>query len=307
MDELDKRLIAELRIDPRRSNSRLAQNISTTEYSVRKRINNLVTSGELVFIASPDLKRFGYTTSAYLGIKVNKPANLKVISNELCASPQLHFVARCDGFADFFVRGIFNSTDELAKFISKFLGNIDGISQVEVLVELKLLKRNFLIQRHISPLNNLKTDICFDDIDRQLVLELQKDCRAPLKTLAGKLNIGKTTIHRRIKHLITSGTIVLTAITTKIGLGYIEECFMGIETELQDIESVAATITNHPQVGTVGIVSGSVPLVVSLFATSSKNLLNIIDDEITQTNGVKRIKWLIHTKVLKRTFSWLQA
>jgi hypothetical protein len=82
---------------------------------------------------------------------------------------------------------------------------------------------------------------------------------------------------------------------------------MRIDTELQDIESAAATITNHPKLGTVGIFSGSVPLVVSLFATSSKNLLNIIDDEITQTSGVKRIKWLIHMKVLKRTFSWLQA
>jgi DNA-binding Lrp family transcriptional regulator len=308
MDELDKRLISQIQSDPRRSSARLAEDLGLTEYSIRKRINHLVSAGELIFTALPDLKRFGYTTSCYFGIKVNKPSKFQTIGEQLCSSPYLHFVAHCEGFTDFFVRGNFNSTDALANFVTKHLSNIDGISHVDIMVELKLIKRNFriLCQDANKTETSTKVDIVIDNTDRQLILELQKDCRAPLKKLAGIFNMGKTTVHRRIKHLVASKAIELTAIPDKVSLGYTEECFMGIDTELMELDNVASVIARYPQVGTVGIYSGPTQLIVAVFAASSDDLSNFVNQEISLIPGIRRVDWLIHMNILKRTFSWLQ-
>ena len=309
MDNLERQLILELQAGPRKSSARLAKDLGVTEYSIRKKINHLASSGRLIFTALPDLKRFGYTTGSFFGIKVNKPSSLNTIAEQLCLSPQLHFVARCEGFTDFFVRGNFKSNDDLANFISGFLGNLEGISHVDTMVELKLIKRNFKVLDTCT--SNVAaspdTDIAIDNVDRELILELQKDCRVSLKELAQIFNMGKTTMHRRIKNLISSRIIELTAIPNMVSLGYVEEFFMGIDTELNGLERVAAAIAKYPQVGTVGIYSGQTQLVVSVLAASSNDLITLVNEEISQIPGIKRVDWLISVNVLKRAFSWLQS
>jgi len=61
----------------------------------------------------------------------------------------------------------------------------------------------------IRNLNKVRTDSYpnLDDLDRRVIVELQKDCRAPLVNLARKLGTSKSTVHYRISRLEKEGVI----------------------------------------------------------------------------------------------------
>jgi len=309
MDELDHKLLAELQAEPRKSSARLAKSLGITESMVRRRIEHLISSINLVFTALPDMRKFGYLTSAYIAIRTNQPSKFSVIAEQLCQLPSLRFVCSCDGFADFFVRGDFLSNESLASFITCDLGKIDGISNVDNIILLNQVKRTFGYAENRDENQtraSQKVNVGIDDIDRHLIFELQKNSRAPLKQLAQQLDISKPTAYRRIKKLVNSNIIRLAALPDFRKMGYQTESFFGIEAKLSDVDSITKSIAMHPQVGFVGICSGPTQIITGIFATSPEAASYLATRELARKEGVIRINWIINFNVLKRTYSWLQ-
>jgi DNA-binding Lrp family transcriptional regulator len=310
MDELDRRLIIELQANPRKSNARLAKSLGIAEHTVSKRIKHFVSLDELIFTALPDMKRFGYPTSAYIGLKITQNTRSFAIAEQLCQSPDLRWVSTCEGFADLIIRGEFTSDEELADFVTDYLGNIEGISRIDTMVELKKVKRrtfSSLRNRDATRMTAQQTgDIVIDAVDRRLILELQKDSRAPLKKLAQTVDMSEMTVSRRIKNLVASGAIELTAILNTSKSGYPAHGIIGIEAEIPELARVAESIACHPQISFVGIYSGPVQIIAGIHASSPEDFLYLVTQELVKTEGIIRLDLLIHSKVFKQVFSWLQ-
>jgi DNA-binding Lrp family transcriptional regulator len=309
MDELDRNLLVELQTDPRKSNSRLAKSLGITEPTVRRRIEHLVSSAELVFTALPDLKWFGYQTSAYLGIKVKEPSIIPVVAEQLCRFEHIRAVTICEGSIDILVGGDFRSNEELSNFITDQLMHINGIVQVDTMVELRSIKRRAFGRIDNRYMTQTKTNqtgrFTVDDIDRRLVLELQKNSRAPLKKIARTLGISNPTVHRHIKALVESGAVELTAITNIAKIQYPVNGFIGIEVENIKLDTVIEVISQHTQVQYAGIFSGPVQLLAAVYAPTPDDLSYLVYHVIAQTKGVRRIAWLIRVHTVKRNFSWI--
>ena len=308
LDELDNKLLLELQRDPRKSNARLAKSLGIAEPTVSRRIEHLVSSGGIIFTALPDMKWFGFQTSAYIGLKINEPAKIPQITEQLCQSPDLRAVSSCEGYADLFVAGDFKSDEALADFITEYLGKIDGISHIDAMVELKHVKqRTFgrIDSRDMKRNITRREDVVVDDIDRRLILELQKDCRAPLKKLARAVDMSEPTVHRRIKHLIASGVIELTATAYSKSTNSIRG-FLAIEADMSKLLRVAKSIGRYPEVEFVGIFSGPSQILVGIRASSREQLSDFTTQVLAKTRGVVRISWMIYMKLLKQNFSWLQ-
>jgi len=300
MDELDRRIIKELQADPRTSNARLANTLGVSEPTIGRRIDRLVSSNDLVFSALPDMKFFGYTTNAYIGLRVKQSAR-PIIGEHLCQSPCLRFVSLCEGFADFFVGGDFTSTEALADFVTGYIGKIDGVIHIDTMVELKQIKkRSYGLQRPNAgaPEPHTLKNININETDRCLILELQKDCRVPLKKLAIELHMSEPTVHRRIKNLVSSGAIKLTATTTKVL--YRVQDIIGIEANPAELEQVAIAISHYPQVQHVGIYSGPVQILCGIYSSSTEELSQFASQELVKTEGITRVSLIGHLKVLKR-------
>jgi len=310
MDDLDRNLLIELQKDPRKSNARLAQTLGITEPTVSRRIEHLRLDSELVFTALPDMRLFGYTTSAYIALKVKQPSKILEIATQLCESPKLRSVSTCEGFADIFIGGDFTSPDELTEFITDYLGKINGISQLDTIVELKRIKQRSFGRIGIRGSGRLTTlekgAVAIDAIDRNLILALQKDCRAPLKQLASEVNMSEPTVYRRINHLINSGAIELTVIPNLKKIGYPAIGFIGIQAELSKILAVAKAVSQYSQINIVGIYSGPIQILAGLYAQSYEELAAFSTQTLAQIKGVIRIDWLIHKKELKRSLPWLR-
>jgi Lrp/AsnC family transcriptional regulator, regulator for asnA, asnC and gidA len=310
MDDLDRRLITELQSDPRQNHTKLTRSLGISEHTVGKRIERLVSSGEIIFTALPYMKLFGYNTSAYVGLRLKQKSKSSSIAMQLCKMPQIRYVSSCEGFADIFFGGDYKSNEELSNFISDYVAKIDGISQVNTMVELKQIKEQsfgrFGIQNLKRKIVPQVGDIVIDEIDHRIILELQKDCRIPIKKLAQLINKSEQTINRRIKNLVASGAIELAAMVSDKVIAYAQNVFIAVEVELPKLNNVAETIAVNPLIGNAGIYSGSLQVLAYIQTTSPEDVYDFTNRQLVNIDGVNRIDWLINLKVLKRGFSWIR-
>jgi Lrp/AsnC family transcriptional regulator for asnA, asnC and gidA len=140
MDNLDRRLIVELEKDPRTSNTELAKVLATSESTVRRRINRLVSSGTIILTAVPDPFKVGYKTIAFIALQVQL-SKIEKVAEQLADYPEVHYLCLCAGSTDIVIWVLVRSAEELSDFIVKKLGIIDGIVRSETMIHLSYPKR----------------------------------------------------------------------------------------------------------------------------------------------------------------------
>jgi len=308
MDSLDRGIIIELQRNPRKSYRLLAKSLGASERTIKKRTEQLISSAELAFTALPDLKILGYPVNALFKFRLEKPLNSPEIAEHISQFSNFRFVSTCKGFADVYAAGNFESDEKLANFVTNNLATISGISRIDIVVELKEVKKRTFgrigISKNIDS-GKRRANIKIDELDHRLILELQKNCRLPLKQLSDTLKIGESTIHRHINKLIGSRIIELTAIANALKIGYPNAGIIEIEAKLPKLNTIVEEISKHPQVSFSGIFSGPTQVIAGVWAHSPEDLLHLATHELVEIDGISRLELLIFLKVHKANFSWL--
>jgi Lrp/AsnC family transcriptional regulator for asnA, asnC and gidA len=303
MNELDRALIKELQKDPRQTNKHLAVSLGITENTARRRIDHLVSSGNLIFTVLPDLRKLGFPIRAYIFLHVD---HLKIgeVSEQLCKIPCLRFVSHCIGFADLYARGDFSSLESMSDFILDNLGKINGISRVETKLVCKELRREYSYIMTTPPEFQTINSV-IEQVDVNLIRQLQKNARSTLKELAQQTRLSDATVHRHIKELVYSGIIAFRAIPSERIIGYSAESFISIQTELDKTHTVAEEMKKYPQVRYLGYISGPIQLLAGIHASSTENLSEFVTKELIKIKGIIGIETISFLKVLKQTFTWI--
>ena len=307
MDELDRSLVRFLRDDPRYSNKKIAQSLKIDEATVQRRIEKLVSSGMLKLTTLPNLKMFGYPIRVYVLLQVNH-SYLEIIEKQLCQMENLRYIAECIGKADLFARGDFSSMESTLDFIVNDLGKIEGITGIDTMHVYRELKRNYVLVDVSNTLTKLETqmkDVHLFETDIRLILELQKNARAPLKQLSETVGLSSATIHRRIKDLTSSGFIKFTAITDDLKAGYPEPFNLRIRTKPDKIMQIADRLTQFDFISLVAIISGQTQIWAGGTSPSAKDLLTHVTQEINKVEGVIGIESVDILKILKNNYTWL--
>ena len=139
MNEKDLQLIRELQDDPRKQNTVLAEKLGMSEASVRRHIAELVSSKAFIPTVITDPSQLGYRIRAYISLEV-EVAHIDAVAKTLARYAELPYVVLCAGSKDILVYGVFTSNDHLSRFVSTELGAIEGIINIETILELKCLK-----------------------------------------------------------------------------------------------------------------------------------------------------------------------
>jgi len=315
LDKIDYRLILELQKNARISNSKLAGLLGISETAVRRRIVKLVNSGNIMFTAVPNLMMFGYPVVAWFEFHTAMP-KIKEIANRLCLYPNIVWASTCIGHADIIAKGIFRSTKDLARFVSRQLGQIADIAEISTMVQLQEIKRTSgkledepLIRR--KQINDNHVRPIFDEIDYGLIFELQRNARVSTGHLAKVVQTSIPTVHRRIKKLVNSGSIVLTSIPilmhvpTSTNTVLPLRCIIDLQTDLVHLDTITSKLTSYPQVHTVVIVSGTAQILMSIYVSTIDQLASFVSDELPKIEGVTKATSLILLNILKFSFEWL--
>jgi Lrp/AsnC family transcriptional regulator for asnA, asnC and gidA len=139
VDDLDRRLIAELAGDARQTSAQLSRKLGVSDTTVRRRIYRLQQHRIISSTVVPDAAKLGYTIIAIIALQVDL-GSIDEVGRCLVDYPNVRYVADCTGSHDMFVGAWFHSSHELSRFVKDHLAKMPGIRRSETFVILDVKK-----------------------------------------------------------------------------------------------------------------------------------------------------------------------
>lgn len=149
LDDVDRDIIDELRVDGRRSFAQIGRNLGFSEPTIRQRYNRLVSLGVMRVVGMHDETKIG-GIAAHIGIRV---AGVPVtqVAEQLADHPQIKYVACGLGYYDIITDISTPDTQTLAQVVLHDIRQIRGVSEVETLTVLEVRKDTYLWQGFRDP------------------------------------------------------------------------------------------------------------------------------------------------------------
>lgn len=141
IDDLDREIIALLRVDGRMAFKEIAKRLDIPEATARYRVQRLLQSGGIQIVAWPNPEKLGVPHVLILSLTV-KEGQTNAVAEHLTSLKEARLVAvtsgRCNIVADIY----FGTHEDLLAFFAK-LDTIPGILHYDTQIILKLLKAEY--------------------------------------------------------------------------------------------------------------------------------------------------------------------
>ena len=142
-----------------------------------------------------------------------------------------------------------------------------------------------------------------DDLDQKIVKELQKNGRVTNSAIANKYNCNEGTIRQRIKKLIDSGVIKVSAQLNPEKLVNYQLFTLGINVkESRDLAIVAEKLGQLPEAQSVAIVSGRYDILLELAVTEQGSFVEFLTKSLSSIEGIASSESFMLIKTYNR---WL--
>ena len=142
LDRLDRQIVAILQEDGRTSNRAIGRKLDVSEATVRNRISRLISEGLINIVAVPTPKAVGMTLSAIVGVSVSLREINDVVA-ELITKPEVRYVGLSTGRFDVMLEAFFSDQEHLLEFVTKDLGDMQGVTQAESSIILRVAKFSY--------------------------------------------------------------------------------------------------------------------------------------------------------------------
>ena len=140
LDDLDHRLIAELRANGRAPFRQLATRLGVSEATLRNRYGRLVDDNVLAVTAVTNPMTLGYDAVAMLGLSVSGPP--QVVADELSSWEEAVYVVVVAGRFDLLVEVVARDRRDLLDLMNRIRA-IEAVSASETFLYLDLRKYDF--------------------------------------------------------------------------------------------------------------------------------------------------------------------
>jgi Lrp/AsnC family transcriptional regulator, regulator for asnA, asnC and gidA len=138
-----------------------------------------------------------------------------------------------------------------------------------------------------------------DEIDRRLMMELQKDGRIPYADLARKLGVVEGTIRKRIKRLQRNNLFKIVGVPNVQTLGYDLIGIMGLQIRMPDMESVGEALRKYDNVCYIAFVLGTFEIIAIVMTRSREELADFIMHELSKIPGILKTDTFSTLKIIK--------
>jgi len=138
-----------------------------------------------------------------------------------------------------------------------------------------------------------------DEIDREIILELQKDGRQSYIDLAKTLKVSETTVRNRVKQLIGDGMISVTAIPNLEAMGYGFMGIVGLQVRLADLHAIANQIAKHPNVCYLANVTGRFDFILIVLTRTAGEFAEFMESAISAIPSILRTETFVNLHIYK--------
>ena len=131
LDDLDRRIVAALALDGRRSFRDIARELDVSEGTIRFRVTKLQEEGLIRVTAVGSPLALGVSVYAMILIRV-KPGHVAETGRVLSSYPNVRFVGAAFGSVDLFIQTLHRDTRDLHRFVSEELPHrLPAITSIE--------------------------------------------------------------------------------------------------------------------------------------------------------------------------------
>lgn len=300
---LDLMLLREMSLDATQTTTDLARKLGRSRSTVQYRLQELLDRKVIKIVPVHNPVAAGYKMGVLIGLKV-LPNRVKAIAEELAAVPEVRNVIIFAGRYDIVLGAVFADTDKLSDFFMNRLSAVEGISAVDTMVALKMVKASvtFMTAEELPPLDVSIPGM--DALDVMIIHELQSDPQQPQADIAKKVEASETTVRRRLKRLLDERIIRIVAIADPRALGYNVRAMIGIKTHPGMIDAVAEKLASYANVHYALLTTGPYDLVAWVVFRDAEELSGFIRKEVGSIEGIAAYESMLTLKVVKDLLSY---
>ena len=146
MDELDVKILNQLKLNARASASEISRQINLSVPAVVERIRKLEASGTIAqFTIKIDRASQGYHLLAFITVVLDHTKNILPFREAICRCPNVLECHHLAGTADYMLKVLVRNTLELEYFLMNTLKKIDGVVSSNTFISLSTLKEEINI------------------------------------------------------------------------------------------------------------------------------------------------------------------
>lgn len=149
LDDLDRHLIRLLQQDGRVSHAAIARETGSSEPTVRKRIERLISDDVIKVTAVLNPRVHGYQRDMLISVRT-EPGRLFEVGQKLSAFERTVYLAYTAGPFEILVNMLFRDDDEYLEFLSEYVKTIDGIVATETFPVLRVERVDFDWQKTLE-------------------------------------------------------------------------------------------------------------------------------------------------------------
>ena len=141
LDDVDRRIIAELQVDGRRPYTQIAPSVGLSEGAVRQRVQRLVDSGVMQIVAVTDPRVLGFGRQAMLALRVE--GDTRLVADALAAMPEVEYVVLTAGSIDVLAEVVVENDERLIELLNEKIRPLPGVRQTETTIYLRIHKESY--------------------------------------------------------------------------------------------------------------------------------------------------------------------
>ncbi|GAA2322586.1 hypothetical protein GCM10010149_89670 [Nonomuraea roseoviolacea subsp. roseoviolacea] len=319
LDEIDRRIIAELQDDGRRTYGRIAEAVGLTEAPTRQRVARLTGSGLIEIVAITNPGAFGFRLRVAVGLRCE--GDLDAIAAAISEVDEVDWVVATAGRYDLMAELRCVDEQHLYVLLAERVRAVSGVRDVEPLVYLNLFKASYSWPpgsgrrvpdepagaRRCPPVLPALTgggeEVTLDDIDRRIVAELQEDGRRTYGRIAEAVGLTLAPTRQRVARLIDTGVIKIAAIVNPRKVGFLHRAAIGLRCE-GDLDVIAAAISQVDEVEWLVATAGRYDLMAEIGHVDAAHLHRLVTDRIRTVPGVREVEIMVFLSIFKVRYPW---
>lgn len=141
-----------------------------------------------------------------------------------------------------------------------------------------------------------------DEVDRAIIVALQRDGRAPYTRLGNEVGLSEGAARQRVQRLVDLGVMQVVAVTNPLADGRRRMAMIGIRAE-GPTDDIAEELQLMEDIEYLVVTAGSYDLLAEVVTSDDAELL-AITNRIRAVPGVTTTETFVYLDLRKQTFAW---
>lgn len=313
LDDLDRRIIQALYIDPRAPFSRLADVLETSEQTVGRRYRRLLDGDVLRVVGQLDSQRLGQSDWA---VRIRcAPGSAPDVATKLAQRADTAWVQLISGGTEIFSTIRSRDRHERTPLLLSQLTVGRQIVAVEAYCLLHLfvtgsalslgasvLSGEEIERLRSAPATRLSPDRLtaeMNDSDWPLLQALAEDGRASYRRLAAWTHWHESTVRRRVEELTASGVLFFDLDVPLDLLGLNSQALLWMDVMPARLTEIGQALAGHPEIPFVAATTGTTNMLVSLACQDDQSLYQFLTHEVAALDGITHIETAPMARLVK--------